>query len=164
MAWIDYKKAYDMVLQTWMIDCEFNYHDQKIWRTLAYDIWKHWTAVSTLLGLISSVYRDLLYWRSNQWPQNAEPKLYHWASNSHCTQVMSNQLVIVIAQPISLNVSCKLHLYSLQRTQSPPKPHLPRRIGKKKKKMYIGWQNTRKYTKYPAKSETSSQKPLKIEN
>ena len=28
-----------------------------------------------LLGLISSVYRDLLHWRLNQWPQNAELKL-----------------------------------------------------------------------------------------
>ena len=47
----------------------------------------------------------------------------------HHTQVMPNQLVMVIAWPINLNVSCKLHLYSLQRTQSPPGPCLPRRIG-----------------------------------
>ena len=40
----------------------------------------------------------------------------------HRTQVMPNQLVMVIAWPINLNVSCKLHLYSLQRTwSSPPK-------------------------------------------
>ena len=37
---------------------------------------KHWTAVSTLLGLISSVYHDLNHWRSNQQPQIAEQKLY----------------------------------------------------------------------------------------
>ena len=43
--------------------CELNYHDQKIWRTLTCDIGKHWTGVSTLLGLISSVYRDLHLWR-----------------------------------------------------------------------------------------------------
>ena len=30
--------------------CELNYDDQKIWRTLVCDIWKHWTAVLTLLG------------------------------------------------------------------------------------------------------------------
>ena len=34
-----------------------------------YDIWNHWTAVLTLLGLISSVYHDLPHWRSNQWLQ-----------------------------------------------------------------------------------------------
>ena len=32
----------------------------------------HWTAVSTLLGLISSAHRDLHHWRSNQQPQYAE--------------------------------------------------------------------------------------------
>ena len=60
---------------------------------LARDIQKHWTAVSTLLGLISSVYCDLPHLRSNQQTQNAEPKLYHWAINPHCTQVTPNQLV-----------------------------------------------------------------------
>ena len=72
------------------IPCELNYHDQKIRRTLTYDIRKHWTAVSTLLGLISSVYRDLYRWRSNQRPQIAEPKLYHWAINPYRTQVTPN--------------------------------------------------------------------------
>ena len=33
------------------------------------------TAVSTLFGLISSVYHDLYHWRSNQLPQHAKPKL-----------------------------------------------------------------------------------------
>ena len=46
-------------------NCELNYHDQKIRRTRKHNIRKHWTAVSTLLGLISSVYRDLHHWRSN---------------------------------------------------------------------------------------------------
>ena len=55
-----------------------------------YDIWKHWTVVSTSLGLITSVYRDLPTWRSNQQPQNAEPKLYHWATGPHGTKVMPN--------------------------------------------------------------------------
>ena len=78
-----------------------NYHDQKIQWTLARDIQKHWTAVSTLLGLISSVCCDLHHWRLNQRPQNAELKLYHRAINPHCTQVMPNQLVMVIAWPIT---------------------------------------------------------------
>ena len=38
---------------------KLNYHDQKIRQTLASDTQKQWTAASTLLGLISSVYRDL---------------------------------------------------------------------------------------------------------
>ena len=33
---------------------------------------EHWTAVSTLLGLISSAHCDLHLWRSNQQPQYAE--------------------------------------------------------------------------------------------
>ena len=36
---------------------------------------EHWTAVSTLLGLISSAYHDLYHWRLNQQPQKAELKL-----------------------------------------------------------------------------------------
>ena len=35
---------------------------------------------------------------------------------------------MVISRPINLNVSCKLHPYSLQRTRSPPGPRLPKRI------------------------------------
>ena len=45
--------------------CELNYHDQKIRQTPVRDIRKHWTAVSTLLSLISCIYRDLLHRRSN---------------------------------------------------------------------------------------------------
>ena len=62
-----------------------NYHDQKICRTPMHDIRKHWTAVSTLLGLISSVYRNLHHWRSNQWPQIEVPKPYNWATSSYRT-------------------------------------------------------------------------------
>ena len=105
-----------------------NYYDQKIWRTLTHDIRKHCTAVSTLLGLISSVYRDLHHWRSNHRPQIAEPKLYNWTNNPYRTQVTPNQLVMVIAWLMNLNVSCKLHPYSLQRTWSPPRPCLPKRV------------------------------------
>ena len=57
--------------------CELNHHDQKIRQTLTHDIRKDWTSVLTLLGLISSVYRDLHHWRLNQRPQIAEPKLYN---------------------------------------------------------------------------------------
>ena len=92
--------------------CELNYHDQKIRRTPTHDIWEHWTAVSTLLGFISSVYRNLHHWRSNQRPQIAVPKLYNWATSSYHTQVIPNQLVTAIARLINLNVSCKLHPYS----------------------------------------------------
>ena len=42
-----------------------NYHDKKIQQTLTHNIWKQWTAVLTLLSLVSSVYRDLHNWRSN---------------------------------------------------------------------------------------------------
>ena len=42
-----------------------NYHDQKIRRTPTHNIREHWTAASTLLGLISSVYRNLHH--NNLW-------------------------------------------------------------------------------------------------
>ena len=98
-----------------------NYHDLKIQWMPTHDIRKHWTAVSTLLGLISSAYRDLRHWRSDQWPQITEPKLYN---SPYRTQVTPNQVVMVIARPIDLNASCKLHPYSLQRTRSPLGPCL----------------------------------------
>ena len=81
---------------------EFNYHDQNIRQTLAHDIQIHWTAVSILLDFIIRVHGDLFDWRSNKRPQ--------------------------IAQSINLNVSCKLHPYSLQGTWLPPRPRLPKRI------------------------------------
>ena len=77
--------------------CELNYHDQKIRRTPTHDIREHWTAVSTLLGLISSVYRNLDHWRSNQRPQIAVPKLYNWATSSYRTQVTPNQITVYTA-------------------------------------------------------------------
>ena len=43
---------------------------------------------------------------------------------------MPNQLVMVTARPINLNVSCTLYPYSLQRTQSLPGPRLPKTIRK----------------------------------
>ena len=73
-----------------------NYHDQKICRTPTHDIREHWTSVSTLLGLISSIYRDLHHWRSNERPQIAVPNLYNWATSSYRTQVTLSQQVMVI--------------------------------------------------------------------
>ena len=109
----------DFIVQktNWYNHCELNYHDLKICRTPVCNIRKHWTAFSTLLGRISSVCHDILKWRSNQWPQNAELKLYLWPINLHHTQVMRSQLVMVILRPNNLKVSCELHPYSLQRTQ-----------------------------------------------
>ena len=100
----------------------------EIHRTPTHDIREHWIAVSTLLGLISSVYPNLHHWRSNQRPQFAVPKLYNWAMSLYRTQVTPNQLVIVIARPNNLNVFCKLHPYSFQRTRSPPGPRLPKKL------------------------------------
>ena len=85
--------------------CESNY--QKIRRTLTHDIREHWAAVSTLLCLIYSVYRNLHHWRSNQRPKIVVPKLYNWATSSYHTQVTPNQLVIVIVQPNNQNMSCR---------------------------------------------------------
>ena len=73
-----------------------NYHVQKIRWILKRDIRKRWTDVSTLLGLISSVYRDFLQWISNQRPQNAKLKLHHRSTNPHHTQVLPNKLVMVL--------------------------------------------------------------------
>ena len=70
-----FRKSWNFVFKRFR---ELNYYDQKIRGKFARDILKLWTAVSTLLGLISSVYRDLPHWRSNQQSHNAEPKLYHW--------------------------------------------------------------------------------------
>ena len=63
-----------------------NLADTYMWHT------EHWTAVSTLLGLISNAYRDLHHWRSNQHPQNAEAEtlpLGH-RSISHISNALSS--------------------------------------------------------------------------
>ena len=82
--------------------CELNYNDQKIRWTPTHDIREHWTGVSTLLGLISSVYSNLHHWRSNQRPQIAVPKLYNEDTCSYHTQVTPNQQVMIIlfTQPL----------------------------------------------------------------
>ena len=61
-----------MKYQKTFVTCKLNCHDQKIRQTLVRDIRKHWTALSTLLGLISSVYHDFSHLKSNKRPQNAE--------------------------------------------------------------------------------------------
>ena len=113
--------------------CELNYHGQKIRWTLARTIRKHWTAVSILIGLINSVYRDIpppleIEPATTEWP-----KLYHWPNDQNSTTEPSHtsdaKLTMVIARSINLNVSCKLLAYSLQRTRSPPGSRLSRRIG-----------------------------------
>ena len=81
--------------------CELNFYDQKIQRTLTHDTRKHWTAVSTLLGLISCVYHDLHHWRLNQKPQIAEPKLYNWAT--------FHILEVTVSTAKSTDVTCKTH-------------------------------------------------------
>ena len=67
--------------------CKLNYYDQKIRQILVCDIRDHWTAVSTLSGLFSSVYRDFPHRIWNKQPQNAEPKPYLWAIDSYRRQV-----------------------------------------------------------------------------
>ena len=52
------------------------------------NIQNHGTAVPTLLRLINSVYHDLSHWRSNQRPQNVEPKLYNSATGPYRTEAV----------------------------------------------------------------------------
>ena len=52
-----------------------NYHNKKIWL-----IPTHGVALSTLLNLISSTHRDHHHWGSNQQPQYARPRHFHWAT------------------------------------------------------------------------------------
>ena len=62
-------------------------------------------------------------------PSTTEPKLYNWTISPYRTRMTPNKLfMVVIAQPINLNVFFKLHPYSLQKTRSPPGPRLPKRI------------------------------------
>ena len=89
-----------------------------------HDIREHWTAVSLLLSVISSVYRNLTNRRSNQRPQMAVPKFNNRATSSYRIQMTPNQLFMVTGLPNNLNVSCKLDPYSLQRTRLPHKMRL----------------------------------------
>ena len=92
------------------------------------DIQNHWTAASTLLSLINSVYHDLSHWRSNQRSQNVKPKLYHWAmvhiahkrSQINSTLRLCNQLTWCVLSVIFV---------LLQKTRSPLGLCLPKRNG-----------------------------------
>ena len=64
------------------------------------------THVSTLLGLISSVYRDLPPMEIKPATTECRAKTLPLTTNSHHTQVTPNQLVMVITRPFNLNVSC----------------------------------------------------------
>ena len=105
------KCAHYLSTMTWAIQIlekELNYHEQNIRRKPTHYIRGHWTAASTLLDLISIVYRNLHDRWLDQRPQIAVPKLYNWATSSYCVQMTPNQLVVVIARLINLNVSCKI--------------------------------------------------------
>ena len=85
------------------------------------------TAVSTLLGLISSAYRDLHHRSSNQQPLNAEAetlplghRFISRVSNAELTSHGEN------AQPF--NLMCLEGTYSLQRTRPPPGLRLPKSV------------------------------------
>ena len=67
--------------------------------------------------LVSSVVYNVI---STTGDRTSNHRFQSWNS----TQVTPYYLVMVIARLINLNVSCKLHLYSLQRTRSPPRPRL----------------------------------------
>ena len=62
---------------------------------------KPWTVISTLLGLISYIFHNLHHWRSNQWPQKAELKLYHWAINPQRAQALPNEVVTINVWPLN---------------------------------------------------------------
>ena len=82
---------------------------------------EHWTAVSTLLGLISSAHNDPHHWRSNQQPQYAEAE----------TPPMGHRFMPPISDAeLTSHGKLRDHLaycvffidtYSLQRTRPPPK-------------------------------------------
>ena len=68
-------------------------YDKKICQTPTHNIQEHWIAVSTLLGLISSLYHNL-HLRSNQRPQIAVPKLYKWATSSYHNILCQNKFIM----------------------------------------------------------------------
>ena len=57
---------------------KLNYHDQKIWQILACDMRNHWTAVSTLLCFISSVYTVISL--TGDW--TSDHKMQSWNSTT----------------------------------------------------------------------------------
>ncbi len=68
-----HEKTWLRTVEVYGLVCELNYHDQKIWQTLTHNIRKHWTAVLTLLGLISSVYYDITDQNTSQYAPGIPP-------------------------------------------------------------------------------------------
>ena len=88
---------------------------------------EHWTAVSTLLGLISSAYRDLHHWRSNQQPQNAEAETLP-LGHQFISHISNAELTSHGDNVRPLNLMCLEGTYSLQRTLPPPELRLPKSV------------------------------------
>ena len=87
---------------------------------------EHWTAVSTLLGLISSAYCDLHHGRSNQ-PQNAETKTLPLGHRS-VSHISDAKLTSHRENAWPLNLMCLEGMCSQQRTRSPPVLRLPKLV------------------------------------
>ena len=100
---------------------KLNYHDKKIQQTLCST---YRTTVLTLLGFISNIYSDLLHWRLNQRPQNAEPKLYqsYWSmlhtsnarltSHGNCAAKVDQLLSVLHCH---LLIHAEIHIYILDK-------------------------------------------------
>ena len=86
---------------------------------------EHWTAVSTVLVLMGSAYRNLQHWRSTQQPQNTEAETLPRDQRfiSHICDVELNSHGDN-ARPLSL--ICLEGTYSLQRTH--PGLRLPKLV------------------------------------
>ena len=80
---------------------------------------EHWTAVSTLLGLINSAYRDLHHWRSNQQPQNAEAETL-LLGHRFISHISDAELTSHSDNVRPFNLIYLEGTYSLQRTRPTP--------------------------------------------
>ena len=85
------------------------------------------TAVSTLLGLISSAYCDLHCWRSNQQPQNAEAETLPRGHRS-LSCIIDAELTSHGDNARPLSLMCLEGMYFLQRPRSPPGLRLPKSV------------------------------------
>ena len=77
---------------------------------------EHWTAFSIVLGLISSAYRDLHHWRSNQQPQYAEDETLP-LDHRFISHISGAKLTSHGDNARPLNLMCLEGAYTLQRTQ-----------------------------------------------
>ena len=80
---------------------------------------EHWTAVSTLLGLISSAHHDLHHWRSNQQSPKADAETLP-LGHRFISYVSDAELITHGDNARRLNLMCLEGTYSLQRTRSTP--------------------------------------------